>query len=410
MSTSQPRIAIVGGGPGGLTAGVLLHKLGVHFTIFELRDKPTDDDLAKPSGMLDLHEKSGLAAINECGLKDQFLQLTGECSEAKKITDKHGNIVYSDQGEKRKRPEISRHALSKLLISHIPNDQFKWGHKLYSATQSENSDIELDFGPDGKHAFDLVIGADGAWSKVRKLLTTVMPHYTGTTVITLTIRGFTKKYPDLAELVGSGGFSSLGNRHGVMSQRGPQDSARIYLFLTIDDENSATTSELAKQTPAAAKSRLLNDDALLGTFGSAIKQLVSVACDEDTADNPGAMLDIRPLYVLPSDITWEHSTGVTAIGDAAHLMFPVGEGVNVAMWDAMQLVHAIIEGLRTAGEKGVSFQSEFDPLMEEFERAMQANSKEKAERSWAISRMMFHVDGAKVFSEFFSTAVSRTKV
>jgi 2-polyprenyl-6-methoxyphenol hydroxylase-like FAD-dependent oxidoreductase len=404
MSSFRPRIAVVGGGPAGLTAGVLLHKFGVQFTIFEQRKKPTDDDLAKPSGMLDLHDKSGLAALNECGLMEQFLKLTGECTEATKVTDKYGNLLYSDQGEMSERPEISRHALSKLLASYIPAEQIKWEYKLYSATRSGNTDITLDFGPHGKQTFDLVIGADGAWSKVRKLLTNVTPHYAGTTVITLTIRGITKKYPGLADLIGLGGFSALGNRHGVMSQRGPQDSARIYIFLTTDDENFATTSELANQTAAAAKSRLLNDEALLGTFGSAITKLVRVACDEDTADNPGAMLDIRPLHLLPSDITWEHTIGVIVIGDAAHLMYPAGEGVNVAMWDAMQLAHAIIKAYKTVKIHAESFQSVLDPLVKEFEVKMLANSKEKAEKSLAIGRLMFQEDGAKAFSNFFMSA------
>ena len=63
--SSQPRIAIVGGGPAGLTMGLLLHKNRIPFTIFESRQKPTEEELAKPSGMLDLHEESGLAVIKE---------------------------------------------------------------------------------------------------------------------------------------------------------------------------------------------------------------------------------------------------------------------------------------------------------------------------------------------------------
>jgi 2-polyprenyl-6-methoxyphenol hydroxylase-like FAD-dependent oxidoreductase len=407
MSSWRPRIAIVGGGPAGLTLGVLLSKSSIPFTLFELRQKPTDEDLAKPSGMLDLHENSGLAAIHECGLEHEFLKLTGECSQAKKLTDQHGIVLYSDQGEARNRPEISRHSLTRLLTCHIPAERIQWGYKLYSVAQSENKDVQLDFGPQGKQTFDLVIGADGAWSKVRQLLTSVQPQYTGTTVITLTIHNITKKHPDLADLVGRGGFSSLGNRHGVMSQRGPRDSARIYIFLTVDDENFAANSGLAYLPAKAAKSSLLNDDSLLGTFGPAIKKLVTVVCDEDTADNPKAKLDIRPLHILPSDLTWEHTVGVTVIGDAAHLMYPAGEGVNVAMWDSMNLAQVIIKACMGCASDSTSFQQIVDPLLKEFEAKMLTNSQKRAENSMRIGRLMFQEDGAKAFSELFHAAARR---
>jgi hypothetical protein len=97
---------------------VLLHKHGIPFTIFELRQKPTIEELAQPVGMLDLHEESGLAAIKKCDLFDDFLPLTGDCAPVMKISDKEGNIVltHGDEGVN-DRPEISRQALSQLLIS-----------------------------------------------------------------------------------------------------------------------------------------------------------------------------------------------------------------------------------------------------------------------------------------------------
>ncbi len=100
MSSSQPGIAIIGGGPAGLTAGLLLRKRGIPFTIFELQQKPTDEELAKPSGMLDLHEESGIAAIKECGLFDEFLKLTGECTETSKFVDA---VLYTNKNSKRQR-------------------------------------------------------------------------------------------------------------------------------------------------------------------------------------------------------------------------------------------------------------------------------------------------------------------
>jgi len=401
MTLSPPRIAIAGGGPAGLTIGLLLYRRGIPFTIFELRQKPTDEELAKPSGMLDLHDESGITAIKECNLFDEFLKRTGECSEQQKVSDKDGNILHKDDGELSERPEISRHALTKLLISHIPTNQIKWNHKLLSATSSTTSgrtEIELDFGTNGKQTFDLVIGADGAWSKVRNLLTNVKPQYAGSQCITLNVPEITKKYPHLAELVGLGSFSALGKRHGVMSQRGPQDAARIYIFLSVADEHFVASAGLAGKTAAAAKAQLLGDDALLGSFGPAIKALVAAACDEDEA----AALDIYPLYMLPVGCAWEHKPGATLIGDAAHLMCPwAGEGVNLAMWDSLLLAHAIAKAYETAAADAVAFQRALDPLVKEFEVEMAARAKEKAEETLSNGQMLFGEDGANAFAEFF---------
>ncbi|OQD72894.1 hypothetical protein PENDEC_c018G01593 [Penicillium decumbens] len=405
MSSSPPSIAIVGGGPSGLTLGLLLHRHGIPSTIFELRQKPTDEELAKPSGMLDLHEESGLAAIRECELYDQFLQLTGECSEAQKVSDKDGNILYQDEGELSERPEISRHSLTRLLSSHLPPENIRYGYKLFSATSiatPNGAEVELDFGSNGKQQFDLVIGADGAWSQVRNMLSDIKPQYAGTQNIATTIRHISTKYPDLAELVGRGSFSALGFRHGVMSQRGPQDSARVHIFLTTSDEHLSNSAGLAGCSASTAKEILLHNDEFLGRFGPDIKKLVAVACDEETNDNPGAALDIRPLYTLPIGVSWEHKSNVTLIGDAAHLMCPwAGEGVNLAMWDSLLLAHAIIKAYYAAKDENFSFQSVLDPLTKDFEDEMFVRTKEKAEETYTNGQMMFGEDGATALRNFF---------
>lgn len=406
----SPRIAIVGAGPSGLTLGLLLQDRGIPFTIFELRQQPTDEEFARPSGMLDLHDESGIVALKECGLFEEFLNRTGECSEAQKVADRHGTILYQDDGEGSERPEISRHALTKMLIAHVDASRIRWGWKLVSATKvgsadakgEERREIMLDFGPHGKQAFDLVVGADGAWSKIRSLLTDVKPSYSGTHNITLTIREVTKKYPHLARLVGSGSFSALADRHGVMSQRGPQDSARIYIFITTPDQDFASTAGIEDKTAKVAKDKILSDPALLGNWGSVMKELVTVASDEETADNEGGVVDIRALYTLPVGHAWEHQAGVTVIGDAAHLMCPwAGEGVNLAMWDSLLLAHAIIKANEIVAKECQPFQTALDPLMKDFEIEMAARAQEKAEETVSNGQMLFGEDGAKAFTEFF---------
>lgn len=411
--SSPPRIAIVGGGPGGLTVGLLLHRRGIQSTIFELRQKPTDEELSKPSGMLDLHDESGLAAIRECELYDEFIHLTGECSEAQKVSDKDGNILHEDEGDLSERPEISRHSLTKLLTSHLKAESIKYGYKLFassSITTPSGTETELDFGPNGKQRFDLVIGADGAWSQVRNMLSDIRPKYAGTQNITTTIRHISTRYPHLAEFVGRGSFSALGFRHGVMSQRGPQDSARIYIFLTTPDEHFATSAGLKDRPASAAKDPLLNKEELLGRFGPRIKELVTVACDEETKDNPGAALDVRPLYTLPIGVSWEHKPNATLIGDAAHLMCPwAGEGVNLAMWDSLLLAHAIIKAYSVSKNGNSSFQAVLDPLMKEFEEEMFVRTGEKAEETYSNGQMLFGEDGATAFRDFFQAVYGQTQ-
>ncbi|KAI1618076.1 salicylate hydroxylase [Exophiala viscosa] len=413
MCAYKPRIALVGGGPASLTVGNLLHKHNIPFTIFELRPQPTEEDLAKPVGMLDLHEESGLAALEACGLSKEFHSHTGVCSESQIIANKEGDVIYTDDGGVATRPEISRNSLTKILLDRLPPDSVKWEHKLISASRITSSssgdmEIELDFDKHGKHTFDFVIGADGTWSRVRNLLTDTKPSYAGWQLITVTIRDVTVKYPEFAQYIGTGSFMCLGQRHGVLSQRGLQDSARIYVCLTTADEHFGDKLGLNNGTPAEAINKLLNDNALLGQFGPKVKDLVRIACDEETKDNPDAKLGIMPLYMLPIDHSWEHKTGATVIGDAAHVMCPwAAEGVNLAMHDALDLSQAIIKASETVPEDAASFQRRLDVLVEEFERAMAERAKEKAEETYNNGQVMFSSeDGATAMAEWMTSMMA----
>ncbi|OJJ45925.1 hypothetical protein ASPZODRAFT_98952 [Penicilliopsis zonata CBS 506.65] len=398
-------IAIIGGGPGGLTLALLLHRKNIPFTVYERRARPTAAELASPSGMLDMHDESGLAALRECGVYDDFFNLTTECSEAQKVADKEGNILYDENTYDTSapidthRPEISRHALVGLLLSRLPEGSIKWNHRVedISIENKTNDRIKITFNSSPTVHVDILIGADGAWSTVRKALTPSQPIYSGIQNVTATVRNVRQRYPSLAALVGTGSFAALGMRHSVMTQRGPQDSVRVYLMISSPEEDFPSTSGMKGETAEhVATEILLKQDSLFATWGDNVKELIAVACREETLDHPGEPVDVKPLYRLPVGLEWNHVPGVTLIGDAAHLMCPwAGEGVNLAMWDALSLAEVIGKAY------GGKHLANFDPLLKQFEVDMIARAKEKAQETLQNGEWMFGDDGARIFADFF---------
>lgn len=406
MTKSHPRIAIVGGGPAGLTLGLLLHQRGIPFTIYELRPRPTEGEIAAPCGMLDLHEESGLAAIRACGLWEEFLALTGECEESTILVDEHANVLHSDSSGAEARPEIARNKLTGLLLSKIPAQSVRHNTKLISAERDPGSGavtLELrstvEGGSTTTKTFDLVVGADGAWSRIRPLLTNVTPEPSGMLLFTMSIKHVSTRFPHLSELTGKGMFLCLGNKHMLSSHRSAQDSCFTYCMMSAPGD-AATMDFLATASIPDLKQILLTDKRFYKNHAPVLKELLTRALDETMSN--GSDAKVKPISMLPRDHRWEHKPDATLIGDAAHLMIPSGEGVNLGMADALDLSMAISrvwEAWAAGGEKCVS--EAIGPAVGEFEKKMFARAHKAAEEAWELRQMMVSDDAGKRLAAMF---------
>ncbi|MET8179823.1 NAD(P)/FAD-dependent oxidoreductase [Streptomyces sp. NPDC005336] len=328
---TTPRIAIVGAGPAGLTCARVLQIHGIEATVY---DADASVDARDPGGTLDLHADSGQIALEDAGLMDAFTELARPEGQANSRLDQHGAVLDSfvpDQDDIAA-PEIDRGQLRAMLAAHVAPGTVRWGHKLIAASPLGEGRHRLDFAGGAHAEVDLVVGADGAWSRVRPLLSPAQPQYSGVSFLDVRFEDVDRRHPGIAKLVGDGHmFANDGDGRAIIGQRNSNGHVRGYVAMRIDLDWHATAG--VDLDDAASVRRFL-----LAEFSGWAEQMLPFVTDND-----GDYVN-RPIHALPAPLTWEHTPGVTLLGDAAHLMAPFGGfGANLAMLDAAELARAIAE-------------------------------------------------------------------
>ena len=324
------KIAIVGAGPAGcMLARILSQKNNqISVTIFEGEGYL---DFRSQGGTLDLHEKSGLKAMKEAGLWDEFLKYARYDGEAFQLCDKKLLAYVSLSGGKPNqkgtgRPEIDRPKLRQILYESLPQGTVKWQHKITSV--SAEGIIHFANQPD-QSGFNLIVGADGAWSKVRPLVTNVKPFYSGIAGHALRIPDAEKTEPELYKLTNRGSIFNWSDGKSITAQYMGDGSLNIGTW-SVRPEDWKETCGYDVHDAAATKALCRKD------YADWDPRLVAFTQKAEDRVVP------RDLYMLPLGHRWDHVPGVTLIGDAAHLMTPfAGEGVNLAFSDCMELADAI---------------------------------------------------------------------
>jgi 2-polyprenyl-6-methoxyphenol hydroxylase-like FAD-dependent oxidoreductase len=318
-------VTIIGAGLGGLTLARVLHVHGIRATVYEAE---ASANARAQGGMLDIHEHNGQLALKAAGLFDKFVEIIHPGGQQGRALDKDGNVLmdHPDDGTGG-RPEVPRGELRRILLESLPADTVRWGHKLKVAIPLGGGRHELTFADGSVVATELLVGADGAWSKVRPLLTEAKPVYAGITYVETYLYDSDNRHTASAEAVGGGMMFAMAPGKGIMAHREPNGVLHMYAGLKKPEDWIASVDF---SNPAVAVACIAKE------FDGWAPELTALITDGETTPVP------RPIYTLPLEHRWNRAPGVTLLGDAAHLTAPSGEGANLAMYDGAELAKAIV--------------------------------------------------------------------
>ncbi|WP_225809551.1 FAD-dependent oxidoreductase [Streptomyces spinosus] len=320
----RQRIAVVGSGPGGLAFARVLHRHGCSATVLERDPAP---DARPPGGTLDLHQGLGQLALEKAGLLAEFQALSRPEGQAMRILDTDGTVLrdWRPRPGERANPEIDRGQLRDLLLGTL---DVQWGRGVTRVVPGTPDGVLVHFADGRQETFDLVVGADGAWSRVRPAVSPATPHYTGVTSVETSLDDVDTRHPGLARLTGDGSVAVYGANRSLVAQRNSGGHVKVYArFRAPLDWHTGLDPADAEAVRAS----------LLALFDGWAEPVLDLL-------RHGTAFVHRPLYVLPVSHTWTHVPGVTLLGDAAHLMPPLGAGANLAMLEGAELAESIAAG------------------------------------------------------------------
>jgi 2-polyprenyl-6-methoxyphenol hydroxylase-like FAD-dependent oxidoreductase len=330
MGTTGPRIAVIGAGLGGLTLARVLHVHGIDAVVYE---REGARGTRPQGGPIDLHHGTGLYAMSEAGLDAQVRAIAHRHDFAMRLLDHTGALLLdehiADEDGDLVDPEVDRGDLREVLLDSLPGGTVAWGREFESADPAPGGGYRLRFRGGGEARCDLLVGADGARSRVRPLLTDARPAYTGVSFIEIGIPDIDRARPDLSRVVGPGGYWVLGPDQGLVAQRNGDGWVRISLIVRAR-EDWIETCGIPFDRPAAARAALAD---LFSGWQAHTGAVILAAADA---------IAPRRIMMLPVGLTWPGAPDATLIGDAAHLMSPfAGAGANVAVHDAAELAVAL---------------------------------------------------------------------
>jgi 2-polyprenyl-6-methoxyphenol hydroxylase-like FAD-dependent oxidoreductase len=374
---NYPHVAIIGGGIGGVALAVACLHRGIPFTLFE-RDKNFD---ARSQGYgLTLQQASkaiegfGILSLDERVISTRHVVHTTDG----KVIGEWGirKWIKSDlkTSPKRTNVHITRQSLRLALLEQLGgHDAVQWGHQLVDFKEHEDEGVELRFRVNGEiksSKADLVVGADGIRSAVRRLLIgeDITPlRYLGCIVILgicplRAIEGLDSSLLDSATV-----FQTANGNERIYMMPYTSDSVMWQLSFPMSENEAKVLSTQGSQA--------LKEEACRRTqWHDPIPQILAATLEAQISGYP-----VYDRELLKSELL-EKGGQVTLIGDAAHPMSPFkGQGANQALLDALTLARGISKGCRVASQwRKVGIR---ESVLTEFESEMLERSASKVKDS-----------------------------
>ncbi len=324
MISHSTRIAVIGGGMGGLAAAIALREVaGIDATVFERARK--NDEVGAGITVA----PNGARVLDKLGILEPVKQAGATPEGQGRYLDAMGNLVseaaWEDSSRQYQNIDMYRPDLVDILTREVGPDKIRFGHRLKSIA-AVNSGVRVEFENGAREEFDAVVGADGKHSVVRdqaiyhsELVYSGYIAYRGVLDASLLPEG----WPKISQVW-------MGNQRHFMFYP-LQKGAKIYNFIGFVPsrkplEGSRPLSGPAEVSELAAE--FAGDD-----WDPKLHQVI------EKIDRTfwWAMSDHDPLPI------WTRGP-IALLGDAAHTMLPhQGQGVNMALEDCLALAFFLRE-------------------------------------------------------------------